>query len=195
VSYRSPPAGVVASPPMDMSALPAHMSAREAAARCGVDERTVRRWIASGRLAADKRGGVFWIAPRDLAPFLPRAAAPADTAIADMPAAAAPATNGSTAADTMAAAPAAAPDSEAPHLAAALADAQQRLMDLARELTAKAEAAAMWQARADMLAGQLAAAHAQLAALGPGQVGGGDAGTPASDRPRPWWRRLCWWRH
>src|SRR5881394_472202 len=86
---------VVASPAMDMSAVPAPLSAREAAARCGVDERTVRRWIARGRLAADKHGGVFNIAPCDLAPFLPPAAAPTDSIAADGPAAAAPATHGS----------------------------------------------------------------------------------------------------
>jgi len=45
------------------------------------------------------------------------------------------------------------------------------------------------------LTAEFAVAHAQLTALEPGQVAGGDAGTPASDRPRPWWRRWGWWRH
>src|SRR5215213_3041482 len=39
-----------------MSAL---LSAHQAAARCGVSERTVRRWIAAGLLDADKQGGTF----------------------------------------------------------------------------------------------------------------------------------------
>src|SRR2546423_1173853 len=43
---------------MSTSATPARdvlVSVRDAAQRCGVDERTVRRWIESGRLPADQR--------------------------------------------------------------------------------------------------------------------------------------------
>src|SRR3954464_8565693 len=112
---------------MMVSALPLYLSAREAAALCGVDERTVRRWIASGRLRADKRGGTFRVAAADLAPFLVtesgysghesghlsgHAAAP------DM--GAAPNTSGSTPCPPMSDVSAAAPDTEVPHLAAAL---------------------------------------------------------------------------
>ena len=42
------------------------LSAREAAAALGVSERTVRRAIARGELAATKRAGVYRIAPADL---------------------------------------------------------------------------------------------------------------------------------
>jgi excisionase family DNA binding protein len=43
-----------------------HLSARAAAERCGVSERTLRRWIASGRLPAKKDGGSFRVAAVDL---------------------------------------------------------------------------------------------------------------------------------
>jgi excisionase family DNA binding protein len=172
---------------MTMSALPLYLSAREAAARSGVDERTVRRWIASGRLAADKCGGTFRIALLDLAPFLPSAAAPADMSAADNRTAAAPVTNGSTLTDTPAAAGAAAPDTEAPHLAAALQHAHDQMVTLARELAESHAVAAMWQARADMLAAQLAAL--QQPALEAGTVNHSEA-----SEPRPWWRRWAGWR-
>jgi excisionase family DNA binding protein len=46
-----------------------HLSARGAAAYCGVDDRTVRGWLASGRIAAEKTAGGYRI-PRDqLEPF------------------------------------------------------------------------------------------------------------------------------
>ncbi len=45
------------------------LSAREVAARLGVHERTVRRAIARGALPAAKRGGVYRIAPADLARY------------------------------------------------------------------------------------------------------------------------------
>jgi non-specific serine/threonine protein kinase len=44
----------------------ATLTAQEAAAKIGVNERTIRRAIASGALAADKRGGVFAISENDL---------------------------------------------------------------------------------------------------------------------------------
>jgi excisionase family DNA binding protein len=37
----------------------AYLSARRAAALCGVSEKTVRRWIASGKLPAEKVDGLF----------------------------------------------------------------------------------------------------------------------------------------
>jgi excisionase family DNA binding protein len=53
-----------------MSDLPAFLSARAAAELAGVDERTVRRWVQSGQLAADKRGGRFRIPRSALGPFI-----------------------------------------------------------------------------------------------------------------------------
>lgn len=46
------------------------LSARAAAELCGVDERTVRRWVKAGTLAADKRGGRFLIDRAALEPFI-----------------------------------------------------------------------------------------------------------------------------
>lgn len=46
--------------------MPAYVSARAAAESCGVSERTLRRWIAAGRLPADKDGGSFRIAAADI---------------------------------------------------------------------------------------------------------------------------------
>ena len=45
------------------------LSAREAAAVLGVSERTVRRAIARGELAAEIHAGVYRIAPADLAHY------------------------------------------------------------------------------------------------------------------------------
>jgi excisionase family DNA binding protein len=45
------------------------VSAREAAAVLGVSERTIRRAIGRGDLAATKRGGVYRIAPQDIASY------------------------------------------------------------------------------------------------------------------------------
>jgi excisionase family DNA binding protein len=61
------------------------LSAREAATALGVSERTVRRAIARGALPATKHGGVFRVAPADLAAYRQRhsswdrAAAPASS--------------------------------------------------------------------------------------------------------------------
>jgi excisionase family DNA binding protein len=46
--------------------MPAYLSARESAAYCGVSEKTIRNWIASGRLSAEKSAGTFRIAQDDL---------------------------------------------------------------------------------------------------------------------------------
>lgn len=58
----------------DTAAAPIYLSARDAAARCGVSERTVRRWIVKGRLAADRDGREFRISPDALNPFIGHAA-------------------------------------------------------------------------------------------------------------------------
>jgi excisionase family DNA binding protein len=84
---------------------------------------------------------------------------------------------------------------EAPLLAQLLADAQA-------ELVRKAEAAAMWQARAEFLASQLEQAQLALAApkadrpeIAPGRDSDASTGEPTQTssehrdgRPRPWWR-------
>ena len=59
--------GHAAAPDTPAAALP--LSAREAAAALGVDERTVRRAIARGELPAIKRAGSYQIAPAALAAY------------------------------------------------------------------------------------------------------------------------------
>ena len=74
-----------------------------------------------------------------------------------------------------------------PHLASALADCQQQLADLGRELAATSAAAAVWQERAQILAAELAAARDRLAL-----VEGERQADTAADAPRhPWW---AFWR-
>lgn len=46
--------------------MPTSLTVREAAARVGRTEETVRRWIWSGRLAATKRGNTLFIDEDDL---------------------------------------------------------------------------------------------------------------------------------
>jgi len=53
-----------------MDQLPHFLSAVEAAKRIGQSERTIRRWIESGKLPATKHGSHFHIALADLEPFL-----------------------------------------------------------------------------------------------------------------------------
>jgi excisionase family DNA binding protein len=53
----------------DPAAQPAFLTAREAAAKLGVHERTIRRAIDRGELPAAKHAGIFRIAPTDLARY------------------------------------------------------------------------------------------------------------------------------
>jgi excisionase family DNA binding protein len=147
-----------------MSDLPAFLSAREAAALLGVSERTVRRWLVSGQLRADKRGGIFRI---------PRTAVGGHNGQAvgqDRPAAADAAERPEV-------------DSAAPLGADAVRDGTDtgaaadrldtaatlelvRLVDrLQREVVARTEAATLWQARAEFLGAQLAQAQERIKAL------------------------------
>ena len=56
------------------------LSARAAATLCGVSERTIRRWVLSGRLAADKHDGTFRISRSALEPFVGHADTSANAA-------------------------------------------------------------------------------------------------------------------
>jgi len=51
------------------------LSAHEAAVVCGVSERTIRNWIASGKLPAEKTAAGFRVDAEDLAGKLPTTAA------------------------------------------------------------------------------------------------------------------------
>jgi hypothetical protein len=136
-----------------------------------VTEKTIRNWLASGRLSAEKSAGMFRIPVGQLEAL--RAESARNSAGADR--------HGADSAD---------PDAEV------RADGAERSADpggvaelvvlLARtqaELVQKAEAAAMWQARAEFLAAELD----QMKALPAGPE------TMSNDEivsaPRPWWRR------
>ena len=172
-----------------------YVSAHQAAARCGVSERTVRRWIARGRLAADKHAGVYRVALEDVGALAAALHGPPADSAAD---------SGHLADDAAAGPASAAADSG--HWAALVRDLQA-------ELLRRTEAAAMWQARAEMLGHQLRAIEApkgpqsppdaNLAAQAPDPPSEpseppsdpSPAPTPIPPQPNggsPWWRR--WWR-
>jgi excisionase family DNA binding protein len=179
----------------------APMSARAAAARCGVSERTLRRWIAAGRLAADRSGGAFLVdlgAVRTLV-AAGRGRAADSAAPADM--AAASHTELSGVADTGAA--------DTPRQRADSSPGLAALVELVARLHAEvgqvkddarrhAEAAALWQERAGTLADRLAVAESRLAALeapkSPPDVSTATQAPeltpepPAESAPSPWLR-------
>jgi excisionase family DNA binding protein len=127
------------------------VSANEAAHRFGLSEKTVRRWITSGKLKADKSGRAYRVMLSEVAALITPDTAhdrghTADTAqTADIHSA--PST-----ADSMSAM------SGIPELVALV----DRLQSEARQ---HAETAAMWQERAGSLADRLALAESQLLAL------------------------------
>ena len=127
----------------------AYLSARESADYCGVSEKTIRNWIAAGRLSAERSAGSFRIAQDDLdvlrngSPHPPRTAE-----------------NGS--AEVRA--------EGSPHRAesaegSAVAELVTLVRDLQAQLVTTASTAAMWQERAGMLSDRLALAESRLAAL------------------------------
>lgn len=118
------------------------LSARAAAARRGVSDRTIRRWIASGRLKADKVAGEFLVALEDLDALTGHDAAAAAAPRRGPDSTAAPDTEGS----RLGAAPAAA---DLSGLIALIERQQAQLLE-------RTEAAPMWQTRALMLEERLA---------------------------------------
>jgi excisionase family DNA binding protein len=167
------------------------MSAKEAAIYCGVSTKTVLRWIEAGELKADKTGRSFSIACSDLEPFKRHDRRHDDHSgrTGD------PATNGSRWTEDLSTVDSPQKVDEAPYLAGVVRDLQERLESTRAELTAKAEAAAMWQARAEILAAELSEARERLALPeGPKQDSGqetGDTGEPEQPR-RPWWKFWEW---
>lgn len=167
-----------------MRSTPQHVrsvSARDAAARCGVSERTVRRWIASGQLQADKRGQRFRIPLESLEPYVRIDSGRAADNRGEADTSATSNTEDSTLeADTPRQV------SEALHLAALLRETQAALVQ-------KSEAAAMWQARAEMLATELGRMKAlapsleEVAASAPQSR----SESPAVPVRRSWWQ---FWR-
>jgi len=170
-----------------------YLSAATAARLTGVSERTVRRWAAAGRVRSIRRGHGYLVWFPEVAAIAGHTAtavqAP-DAAMSDRPATAA--LSASTAI-------------EAGHLAALVRDLQA-------ELLRRSEAAAMWQARAEMLGHQLRALEAPRPHQTPTAANlTAEAPDPPSESPEPipapspvpqptppqpnggspWWRR--WW--
>jgi hypothetical protein len=169
---------------MNTSGLPSFLSAASAARACGVAEYTIRRWVSAGYLAADTSGPTLRVPSAELRPWLTsRVGLDGQARLGQAgPNPGQVVRNGhsTTVTDTETAGPG----------PTALVDP---VATLNAELVAQAEAAAMGQARADLLAGQLGAARIQLTAP-PGQAGdvADDVSIPGT--PRPWWRRWAWWR-
>ena len=118
-----------------------YLSAATAARLTGVSERTVRRWAAAGRVRSIRRGHGYLVWFPEVAAIAghadPAVQAP-DAAMSDRPATAELSASAAI---------------EAGHLAALV-------RDLHVELLRRSEAAAMWQARAEMLGHQLRALEA-----------------------------------
>ena len=114
----------------------AFVSARQAAELCGVSEKTVRRWIAGGRLKADKRGREFQIAVADLAPLRSHGGPSVDS-------------GGAEAQPTVVSPEATVPPEPA------LSYLAELVRELQAELSQRAEAVATWQARAETLGREL----------------------------------------
>ena len=167
-----------------------HLSARAAAERCGVSERTLRRWIVTGRLRAEKDGGTFRVAAADVEMLTGHRNGHA-AASAAAPAYAA-AVSGH----------AAAPDNGTPADAAAgAADALQRdaaLLALVAEVRRLNDERAELYGRLGYMQAQLAAKDEQIKALEapkepiapPPPAGAIFRPLPADPDPprRPWWR-------
>jgi len=172
------------------------VSANEAAHRFGLSEKTVRRWIAAGRLTADKRGRAYRVSLSEVAALNGQRTGRNGGPTAD---------SGQTA-DNRSAPPTADAMSGGAELVALVA----RLHD---EVKLYAEAATLWQARAFMLEDRVRALEAprssQDAAESPtaahltahadestaGEAPEDPAPRAPEPRPpgpngsRPWWRR------
>lgn len=155
------------------------LSAHAAAARLGVSDRTVRRWIAAGRLRADKAEGEFRIALEDLDILTGHDAAAAAAPGHEPDNAAAPNTGRS----RLGAAPAAALSDGLSSLVALIERQQAQLLE-------QTAAAAMWQERARVLSDQLALAAPQSPVEG---SGGPIAPEPTVESPLPRWRAGAPW--
>ena len=133
----------------------AYLSAREAADYCGVSEKTVRNWIAAGRLSAERSAGAFRIAQEDLEALRrenPRSPQGVEGA-------------GSAPADVRAESPRTESAPGLVDLVALLREREAKIDALGVQLVQYAESAAMWQARAAVFAHQLETAHGELQAL------------------------------
>ncbi len=164
---------MTADTPTRLSTSAAYLSARQAADYCGVSEKTIRNWIAAGRLSADKSADGFRILVEALAPL--RRPAPQTPHPADGSADGVRADGRGDEAATV-------------NLLPALADALQLVREQQERLLQATAAAAMWQERARMLEAELARLR-ETPALGPGESLSSE--NPSLLTPRPWW---AFWR-
>jgi excisionase family DNA binding protein len=114
-----------------------YISARRAAELAGVSEKTIRNWIAVGKLSAERSAAGFRIARDQLEPLIPRStrtSAPAER-------------NGAESADS--------PQTPSADRSAAMLELVHLVAQLQGDVVAKVEAAAMWQTRAELPAIQL----------------------------------------
>ncbi len=172
-----------------------YRSARQAAAYCGVNEKTVRRWIASGRLSAVQEDGAFRIAAADLEPLAAGRRTSA-TVIVDRDAAAPRPT-----ADTGAVTAAAPPPHEAAHLAELVKQLhrenvelagrcgflQARVQDLEREIRLLREPSATFVANGEQSSDPAPAPTSQTSQQSGPEQNGQDSGAQQPPR-RPWWK-------
>ena len=172
----------------DMS-LDTAMSIREAAARVGVTEKTVRRWIKSGRLHALKLGGQYRITVADLerAMDMPDVSSirPASTHNMDT-GHDSPRVDMSEGLDTG--------QGEGRHASEAvdLAPLTGLIDDLTRRNADLAATAAMWQTRAAHLENELLQLTAGSVDMGTNAPGSPESGDQPATGIRAWVRRL--WR-
>jgi excisionase family DNA binding protein len=164
------------------------VSANRGAEVLGLSEKTIRRWIKAGKLKAERHGRDYRI---DLGELLAiggqEGRTVADSGHAE-PGASAPPKSGS------------ARMADSPQTG--LAELVALVRDLQSELMRRTEAAAMWQARAEVLALQLEDARARLALSAPTNApeshtaanltaqGPEPTGGPLGPDGRSWWRRV-----
>ena len=125
----------------------AYLSARQAAEVCGVSEKTIRNWIAVGKLSAERSAAGFRIARDQLEPLILVSARTSATVER----------NGAESADG--------PQTLSADGSAAMLELVRLVAQLQGDVVAKAEAAAMWQTKAELPAIQLQQAQDRVRAL------------------------------
>ncbi|MDP8944177.1 MAG: helix-turn-helix domain-containing protein [Actinomycetota bacterium] len=154
------------------------VSANEAAQRFGLSEKTVRRWIAAGKLKADKSGRAYRVSLSEVAAI--NGHQNTDNG--------GPSPDSGQTADTRSA-PATADSTSAMSGIAELVALIERLHGEVRQY---AETAATWQTRAELLAHQLAAAEDRIKMLEAPKPEPVPEPIPPTPSAAPWWRR---WLH
>jgi excisionase family DNA binding protein len=177
------------------------VSAAEAGRLCGVTERTVRRWVAAGHLAADMSGPTLRIAVADLQPYIDAAAmtlpAPGQSPRPpsgrrrmpgpDGPDAAAPA-------EVRTDVSGHGPD-HPPDMSRELVDVLQGQVADLREMLAEQRVELEARRREVSELHVLLQRAQQLALPAPAAAPGPEKGSPTGTvSPRPWWTRWAWWR-